>query len=361
MPDSAGSPLLWTVFSLVILTMLALDLGLFRRTAQVVTTREALRWTLVWISLALGFDAWIFYSFGATKGLEFLTGYLIEYALSVDNILVFLVIFAHFSVPPAYQRPVLVWGVLGAIVLRGVFILLGATLLANFQWIIYVFGGFLVLTGLRILKQNEEEEFDPDKNPLFRLFRAVVPSVASYHGAAFFVRHHGRLHATPLFVVLIAVDVVDLVFAVDSIPAIFAVTRDPFIVLTSNVFAILGLRSLYFLLQGVVDKFRYLKFGLGLVLVFVGIKMVISGYYHIPIGASLAAVVMLFAGAILASVLIPEIEEDEPEPVPPAGDTKSATADEPAEAPMSDGKPAAAPAAAERREEAPAPVEADRP
>jgi tellurite resistance protein TerC len=312
MSQTIGSPLLWIGFTLFVLGMLALDLGVLHRRAHEVRPREALMWSLVWIGLALAFNGGIYAWFGSQRAIEFLTGYLIEKALSVDNIFVFLVLFSYFSVPPAYQHRVLFWGVLGAILLRALFILVGAALIQAFHWIIFVFGGFLILTGIKILTQKHEN-VQPERNPLMRLLQKLVPTVPEYHGTRFLVRVNGRRYATPLLVVLIAVEATDVVFALDSIPAIFAVTRDPFIVYTSNIFAILGLRSLYFLLAGIMDRFRYLKVGLGLVLAFVGLKMVVSDLYQIPVGISLAVVASLLGASILASLLRPPAPPPLPE------------------------------------------------
>ena len=304
MPATVGTPLLWGAFTLFVLGLLALDLGVFHRKAHAVGPREALGWSLFWIALALLFNAGVVWWFGAQRGLEFLTGYLIEKALSVDNIFIFLVIFSYFSVPAAYQHRVLFWGILGAIIFRVIFILAGAALLAAFHWVIYVFGGLLILTAVRIVRARDEE-VHPERNPLLRLVRRYVPVVSTYQGARFFVRTGGRLMATPLLLVLVVVEATDIVFAIDSIPAIFAVTGDPFIVYTSNIFAILGLRALFFLLAGVLTRFQYLKIGLGLVLAFVGTKMLISDLYKIPIGLSLAVVAALIGGAVVASLLRP--------------------------------------------------------
>jgi tellurite resistance protein TerC len=317
MPETVGSPLLWLGFTAVILVLLALDLGVFHRKVSEVRPREALLWTLAWIGLALAFNVWIYFRFGPQSGLEFLTGYLIEEALSVDNLFVFLVIFSYFSVPPAYQHRVLFWGILGAIVLRAVFILLGAVLLSAFHWVLYVFGAFLVFTGIRLLAHGSAE-VNPERSVLLRLFRRMLPTASEYHGARFIVRVNGRAHATPLLLVLLVVEATDVVFALDSIPAIFAVTDDPFLVYTSNIFAILGLRSLYFLLAGAIDRFRYLKVGLGLVLVFVGVKMLVRDYYKIPIGVSLGAICVLLGASIVASRLAPPASP--PTPVRPHGD-----------------------------------------
>ncbi len=300
MPHSVGTPLLWAGFVLFVLGLLALDLGVFHRKAHAVSTREALGWSVFWIALALLFNLGVFYWFGTERGLEFLTGYLIEKALSVDNIFVFLVIFSYFSVPAAYQHRVLFWGVLGAIVFRVAFILAGAALLEAFHWIMYVFGGALVLTGGKMLCARSEH-MHPERNPVLRLFRARLRVTPDYMGPRFLARIDGRLFATPLLLVLGVVETTDVVFAVDSIPAIFAITRDPFIVFTSNVFAILGLRALFFLLAGVMERFHYLKAGLGLVLIFVGMKMVAADFYEIPVLASLAVVASIIGISIAAS------------------------------------------------------------
>ncbi len=302
--ESVGTPWLWGGFTLFVLAMLALDLGVFHRTAHVIGMREALGWSVFWIALALVFNAGVFRWFGPERGLEFLTGYLIEKALSVDNIFVFLVIFSYFAVPAAYRHRVLFWGVLGAIVFRVIFIVLGAALLAAFHWVIYVFGGLLVVTGVKVLRAPDHE-VHPERNPALRLVRRLLPVTASYEGPRFFVRRAGRLYATPLLLVLAVVEATDIVFAIDSIPAIFAVTTDPFIVYTSNIFAILGLRALFFLLAGFIERFHYLKVGLALVLVFVGTKMLASDVYKIPIGVSLAVVAGLIGGAVVWSLRWP--------------------------------------------------------
>jgi TerC family integral membrane protein len=283
--------------------MLALDLGVFHRKAHVVRFREALTWSVVWVALALGFNALIWTWFGPTKGLEFLTGYLIEKALSVDNIFVFLVIFGYFAVPSAYQHRVLFWGILGALVMRAIFIAAGAALITKFHWIIYLFGALLLLTGVKLFVQRNEH-MQPEKNPVLRLFRRFVPTVAEFHGQRFTVVQAGRRYATPLLAVLVLVEATDLVFAVDSIPAVFAVTKDPFIVYTSNIFAILGLRAMFFLLAGVMDRFLYLKPGLAAVLVFVGAKMMLTDIYKIPIAVSLGVVAGILAVAVVASLVV---------------------------------------------------------
>lgn len=282
--------------------MLALDLGVFHRKAHEVRVREALIWTGVWISLSLLFNLGVYLGFGAKPALEFLTGYIIEKALSFDNIFVFIVVFSAFAVPPKLQHRVLFWGILGALVLRAIFIVLGTALLHKFHWIIYFFGAFLVFTGIKLLVQRGEE-VHPERNPLFRLFRRFVRSVSDYRGGRFTVVEAGKRHATPLLLVLVAIETTDIVFAVDSIPAIFAVTTDPFIVYTSNVFAILGLRALYFALSDMMGKFQYLKVGLSVVLVFVGAKMLLAGVYKIPIVVSLVLIVTVLATSVMASLL----------------------------------------------------------
>ena len=300
--ESLGTPLLWSVFAVVVTTSLALDLFVFHRQAHAVRFREALGWTFFWIGLSLAFNLWIWFEAGGGPALEFLTGYVIEKALSVDNIFVFVVIFDYFAVPDRFQHRVLFWGVLGAIVLRGIFVVVGAALLSRFHWVIYLFGAFLVFTGIRLMSK-QETEVHPERNPLVRLVRRFLPFTDRYHGQRFFVLEAGRRVATPLLLVLLVVEATDVVFAVDSIPAIFAVTRDPFLVFTSNIFAILGLRALYFVLAGLMDRFVYLKIGLGLVLVFVGLKMLADPWIEIPTGVSLAVVVGLLAISVIVSWL----------------------------------------------------------
>ena len=299
--ETIGSPALWAGFTLFVLAMLALDLGVFHRKAHVVGFKEALGWSVVWVVLALAFGVGVWQLYGEQRGLEYLTGYLIEKALSVDNIFVFVVLFSAFAVPAAYQHRVLFWGILGALVMRAAFIVLGAALIQRFHWVLYVFGAILVLTGVKLLLQREQE-VHPERNPLFRLFRRLVPAVSEYNGQSFTVVRDGKRFATPLLLVLAAIEATDLVFAVDSVPAIFAITSDPFIVYTSNVFAILGLRAMYFLLADVVMRFQYLKVGLALVLVFVGAKMLIADIYKVPIVVSLLVVATLICGSILASL-----------------------------------------------------------
>jgi tellurite resistance protein TerC len=310
---------LWVGFNVFVLAMLALDLGVFHRNAHEVSVKEAASWSAVWVLLALGFNGGIYHFMGKQAGLEFLAGYLIEKALSVDNIFVFVLIFSYFRVPPKYQHRVLFWGILGALLMRGVMIGLGAYLIHRFHWILYLFGAFLVWTGYRMARQDERA-IEPEANPVLRLIRRFVPITSTYHGQSFFAREpagsEGGMHrvATPLFVVLVLVETTDLIFAVDSIPAIFAVTQDPFLVYSSNVFAILGLRALYFLLSGVIGKFRYLKFGLSVVLIFVGAKMLLADVYKIPIGLSLGIIALVIATSIVISLISPARTKVPPPP-----------------------------------------------
>ncbi|MFL5807228.1 MAG: TerC family protein [Roseiflexaceae bacterium] len=309
---------LWAGFILVVLVLLALDLGVFHREAHVVSAKEAAIWTVVWITLALLFNgviylfwSWMMPGSAVSNGeaaLEFLTGYLIEYSLSVDNIFVFVLIFSYFRVPAVYQHRVLFWGILGALVMRATLILVGTALIERFHWVLYLFGAFLVFTGIR-MAFHKDEEIHPDDNPLIKLFRRLMPVTSDYEGHHFFIRRAGKRMATPLFLVLLLAESTDLIFALDSIPAIFAVTLDPFIVFTSNVCAILGLRSLYFLLAGAVDKFHYLKLGLATVLTFVGVKMIVADIFDIPIVVSLLVIIGILGVAIGASLLRTRREE----------------------------------------------------
>jgi tellurite resistance protein TerC len=284
--------------------MLVLDLGVFHRRAHTVKFREALAWSGAWIALAAIFAVVIFFWRGRTPALEFVTGYVIELSLSVDNLFVFLLIFRFFQVPTIHQHKVLFWGILGALIMRAIFIAAGVSLIQRFHWIIYAFGAFLVYSGIKLFFQ-EEAEIHPEKNPVLRLFRRWVPVTKDYVGNKFFVRSAG-LYATPLFVVLLVVETTDLLFAVDSIPAILAITRDAFIVYTSNVFAILGLRSMYFALAGMMEMFRYLHYGLSLVLISVGAKMLLSHYFEIPTPVALAAVAGVLAISVIASMANPK-------------------------------------------------------
>ncbi|MGH7469903.1 MAG: TerC family protein [Longimicrobiales bacterium] len=300
----------WIPFNLFILGMLALDLGVFHRRAHTVSLREAGIWSAVWISLSLLFNLGIYLVGGSEPALSFLTGYLIEYALSVDNIFVMVLIFGYFGVDPKYQHRVLFWGIMGALVMRGLFIILGTYMIQQFHWIIYVFGALLVVTGTRMAFRNEAP-FDAETNRILRLARRLVPVTPSYHGKSFLIRQKGKIYATPLLLVLILVEFTDLIFAIDSIPAIFAVTTEPFLVFTSNVFAILGLRSLYFVLAGIVHKFRYLKYGLAFILVFVGVKMLLSEIQHVPIVASLVVIATALLISIVLSLVVPQPIEEE--------------------------------------------------
>jgi tellurite resistance protein TerC len=300
----------WVGFNVVVLAILALDLGVLHRRSSTVSVKEAATWSTVWIALSLCFAFAIYRTMGKESGLEFLTGYLIEYALSVDNIFVFVLIFSYFNVPEKYQHRVLFWGIIGALVLRGVMIVAGSALVTRFAWTLYIFGAFLVFTGLKMALQKDGNAYNPERDPVLRLARRLIPVTAEYSGDKFFVKEpdktgRQRLAATPLFIVLLIVDTTDVIFATDSIPAIFAVTRDPFIVYTSNICAVLGLRALYFLLAGVVDKFVYLKLGLSLVLIFIGGKMLLEHFVHLPIVASLGVVGAVLAASILASLRWP--------------------------------------------------------
>lgn len=288
----------WILFNAFVLLMLAIDLGVFHRTAHRVGFKEALTWSGVWVVLALAFNAWVYFNMGEQPALEFLTGYLIEKSLSVDNIFVFVLLFSFFRVPAEYQHRVLFWGVIGALVMRAIFIALGALLIAQFHWIIYLFGAFLIFTGYKMFTKSAED-LHPEDNPLVRWFVRRGRVTSEYHGSRFFVRVEGRRLATPLFLCLLSIEFTDLIFAVDSIPAIFAITQDPFIVYTSNVFAILGLRSLYFALEGIISRFPYLRYGLAIVLVFIGLKMVLAEVYKVPVVASLIVIAAILAGSLL--------------------------------------------------------------
>jgi tellurite resistance protein TerC len=311
---------LWVGFNVFVLGMLALDLGVFHRNTHEVSVKEALIWSAVWISLSMVFNLIIFLFWkqmmpasqytNAEAGLAFLTGYLIEKSLSIDNIFVFVLIFSYFAVPKQYQHRVLFWGIIGALLMRGAIIGTGSVLIKQFHWILWIFGAFLIFTGIR-MATSKDEQLEPEKNPVIRLFRRIMRVTDDYEGDSFFVVRHGTRLATPLFLVLLMIETTDLIFAVDSIPAIFAVTQDPFIVYTSNVFAILGLRSLYFVLAGVVHLFHYLKLGLSVVLSFVGIKMLVPDVslaitgvsYKIPTGVSLGVVLLILVVAVVASLI----------------------------------------------------------
>jgi len=302
--QTIGTAWQWGSFFALLVAMLAVDLGVVHRKEHRIGLREAVVWSFLWTVLALLFNAWIYQRYGSKPGLEFFTGYVIERSLSFDNIFVFVVLFNYFAVPAKLQHRVLFWGILGALLSRGLFIALGTALLTRFEWLMLVFGAFLVYTGIKILR-GDESEVHPEKNPVLRLFQRFVPLTSEYHGKKFFVRLDGRLLATPLMLVLVVVEATDVIFAVDSIPAVFGVTRDPFIVFTSNIFAILGLRALYFLLAGLMHKFHYLSYGLGLVLVFVGAKMLVERWYKVPTGLSLGIVLVLLTASIVISLLRP--------------------------------------------------------
>ncbi len=298
----------WVGFNVFVLAMLALDLGVFHRKAHEIKFKEAMAWTIVWIALALAFNALVYHWWGSQVGLQFLTGYLIEKSLSVDNVFVFLLIFTYFKVPLKYQHEVLFWGIIGALIFRAVFIAAGITLLEHFHWLIYVFGAFLVFTGIK-LALEKDKEIHPERNPVLKLFRRMMPVTEQYEGGKFFVRRDNRIWATPLFVVLLVVETTDIIFAVDSIPAILAITKDPFIIYTSNVFAILGLRALYFVLAGVMRLFHHLHYGLAAILGFVGVKMLISEFYKIPVVISLGFIASALVFSVIASLLWPKKED----------------------------------------------------
>jgi tellurite resistance protein TerC len=292
---------LWIGFNLFVVLMLVLDLGVFHRKSKEISVKEALAWTGIWVFLAFLFNVFVYYQLGEEKAFEFFTGYLIEKSLSVDNIFVIILIFSYFNVPPSYQHKVLFWGILGALVMRVCFILAGIELIHKFHWLIYIFGGFLIITGIRIITQADIK-LDPEKNPIIKFVRKLFPVTESFVGDKFFVRRNQALWATPLFLVVIMIEATDLIFAVDSIPAILAISDDAFIVYTSNVFAILGLRSLYFALAGIEKYFAYLKYGLCAILVFVGVKMCIVDWYKIPVEISLAFITLTLSLTVLASM-----------------------------------------------------------
>ncbi|MEO8193332.1 MAG: TerC family protein [Gemmatimonadales bacterium] len=302
---------LFIAFNVGVIAVLAIDLGIFNKKAHTASVKEAASWSGVWITLSLGFAGLIWWMYGDQKALEFVTGYLIEYSLSIDNIFVIVLIFSYFRIPDKYQHRVLFWGIIGALLMRGGMIGAGTYLIQRFHWIIYFFGAFLVFTGIR-MATHDEADIEPEANPILRLVRRLLPVTHDYRGQSFFVKEPPKrgeaatLMATPLFVVLVLVETTDLVFAVDSIPAIFAITRDPFIVYTSNVCAILGLRSLYFLLAGVIHKFQFLKLGVAVVLTFVGVKMLLSSEYPIPIHISLFVIVGILGVAVAASMVFPK-------------------------------------------------------
>jgi tellurite resistance protein TerC len=295
---------MWVAFNVFVLVMLAVDLGVVHRRAHEVSLKEALVWSGIWIALSLLFALGLYVWYGSQPALEFLTGYLIEKSLSVDNIFVFVLLFSYFRVPARYQHKVLFWGILGALVMRAIFIMAGIALLQRLHWIIYVFGALLIVTGIKMVTEKDKE-IHPDKNPVLKLFRRLVPVTQDYHADHFFVKQAGHYAATPLFIVLLVVETTDVIFAVDSIPAILGITVDPFLVYTSNVFAILGLRALYFALAGVMLLFHYLHYGLSAILVFVGVKMLLADVYKLPVGVALGVIAGILLLAIVASVLRP--------------------------------------------------------
>jgi tellurite resistance protein TerC len=304
-----ASPLLYVIFTVAIISLLVVDLGLFQRKTHEVKIKEALAWSAVWISLALLFNVGLFFWRGHEPALQFLTGYLIELSLSVDNLFVFLLIFMYFKVPAAYQHKVLFWGILGAQIMRGLLIGVGVVLIAQFHWILYLFGLFLVFTGIKMGVQEDEAEVRPERNIFVRFFRKVMPVTPGYHGSRFFIKMEGRHYATLLFIVVIVLETTDLLFALDSIPAVFAISTDPFIVYTSNICAILGLRSLYFALAGMMNLFHYLKIGLAIVLSFVGLKMLLVEIFPIPIGIALGIVGAVLVLSVVASMIWPKQEQ----------------------------------------------------
>jgi tellurite resistance protein TerC len=301
----SGDTLLWTAFGGLVLVMLALDLGVFHRRKHEIRFKEAATWSAVWISLALAFAGLVWHVRGGHSALEFLTAYIIEESLSVDNLFVFLLIFGYFAVPGRDQHGVLFWGILGAMVFRAFFIVAGVALLHRFEWVIYVFGAILIYSGIKIGLQKDKE-IHPEQNPVLRLFRKFMPVTTNFEGSRFFVRREGKTFATPLFLVLLVVETTDLIFAVDSIPAVLAITQDRFIVYTSNIFAIMGLRALYFALKGVMSLFHHLHYGLAIILVFVGVKMILAHFLHIPTGIALGVVAGVLLFSIVASLIWPE-------------------------------------------------------
>jgi tellurite resistance protein TerC len=300
-----GSIWKWVLFNVFVLAMLALDLGVVHRRKHEIKFKEAVAWSAVWIGLALAFAALVAYQRGADTALQFLTGYIIEESLSVDNLFVFLLIFSYFAVPPRLQHGVLFWGVLGAMVLRAIFIVVGVALLEHFEAVIYLFGAILIFSGVKMALEKESK-IDPNQNPVLKLFRKLMPVTTEFEGSKFLVRRDGRTFATPLLLVLLVVETTDLIFAVDSIPAVLAITRDRFIVYTSNVFAILGLRAMFFALKGAMDLFHHLHYGLSVILVFVGAKMLLGHFFEIPIGIALGVVASILTLSVVASLIWPK-------------------------------------------------------
>ncbi|MGI8657243.1 MAG: TerC family protein [Candidatus Limnocylindria bacterium] len=312
MPDAVS----WIIFVVAVGGLLSLDLFVFHREARAVRMREAATWVAVWVSLGLAFGGWIFLTRGATSGAEYLAGYLIEYSLSMDNVFVFAVLFSYFAVPAAYQHRLLFWGVMGAIAFRAVFILAGTALLSSFQFVIYLFGGLLLFTAYRMVTTGTEL-VDPSANPVLRVMRRLIPVTDEFEGQKFFTRRNGKLWATPLFAALVVVETSDIMFAIDSVPAILAITTDTFIVFTSNAFAIMGLRSLYFLLAGLIDRFEYLKFGLAALLAFAGVKMLLTDVVHLDVWVSLGIIVAILVTSVVVSLLATRSKQ-EPETPPPS-------------------------------------------
>jgi len=304
------SLLLWGLFNVFILCMLAIDLFVFNKEAHEITIKESLTWTVVWIILSLLFGIGVYNYMGADHAIDYYTGYLIEKSLSVDNIFVFILIFSYFNVDAKYQHKVLFWGILGALVMRLIFIFTGVALLERFHWIIYVFGSFLIITGFRLAYEHDRE-IHPERNPVLKLVRKIIPVSKRYHGDRFFIHKMGKRFATPMFIVLVVVETTDVIFALDSIPAILAITTDRFIVYSSNAFAILGLRALYFALSGIIKLFQYLHYGLAMILIFVGIKMMISDFYHIPTPYALAFVATTLTVSVVVSIMFPKEDEEE--------------------------------------------------
>src|SRR3990170_7821757 len=312
MPDTVS----WVIFAVALIGLLSLDLFVFHREAKPVRMREASAWVAVWVSLGLAFGGWIFLTRGSTSGAEYLAGYLIEYSLSMDNVFVFAVLFAYFGVPAAYQHRLLFWGVLGAIVFRAIFIVAGIAVLEAFSFVIYLFGALLLYTAWRMIR-TDAEHVDPASNPILRFLRRVIPITDDFEGPRFFTRRNGKLWATPLFAALVMIESSDIMFAIDSVPAILAITTDTFIVFTSNAFAIMGLRSLYFLLAGLIDRFEYLKYGLAALLAFAGLKMLLSDLIHLDIWVSLGVIVVILGASVAISLLITRRRDDadvSPEP-----------------------------------------------
>jgi tellurite resistance protein TerC len=299
----------WVAFNVFVITMLVLDLGVFHRKSHVIKFKESLVWCAIWISLALLFNVGIYIWDGKKMAIEFLTSYLIELSLSVDNLFVFLLIFSYFRVPAKHQHRVLFWGILGAVIMRAIFIAAGITLIQKFHWIIYIFGGFLIFSGIK-LALEKDKEIHPEKNPVLKLFRRFMPVLSRYKEGKFFLRRNQRYYATPLFIVLLVVETTDVMFALDSIPAVIAITTDPFIVYTSNVFAILGLRAIFFALAGIMRLFHYLHYGLSFILVFVGVKMLVSKFYEIPVEIALGVIIAVLTTSVVASIIKPQKTEE---------------------------------------------------